>query len=112
SPPAPPSEEGVPGAPAGPLARRGAAMPPQRGSLWLAAGLRFTSFSFVRSVGVLYVSLDRGVEIGVLGVARAAIPPPDAGAGSLELASVELALKARFSTAEGVLSVQAQLTDN
>ena len=87
-------------------------MPPQRGSLWLAAGLRFTSFSFVRSVGVLYVSLDRGVEIGLLGVARAEIPPPDAGAGSLELASVELALKARFSPAEGVLSIQAQLTDN
>ena len=87
-------------------------MPPQRGSLWLAAGLRFTSFSFVRSVGVLYVSLDRGVEIGLLGVARAEIPPPDAGAGSLELASVELALKARYSPAEGVLSIQAQLTDN
>jgi hypothetical protein len=105
-------DDGVTGDPAGTLVRMGAAMPPQRGSLWLAAGLRFTSFSFVRSVGVLYVSLDRGVEIGVLGVARAAIPPPDAGAGSLELASVELALKARFSTAEGVLSVQAQLTDN
>jgi large repetitive protein len=105
-------DDGVNDDPAGTLARMGTAMPPQRGSLWLAAGLRFTSFSFVRSVGVLYVSLDRGVEIGLLGVARAEIPPPDAGAGSLELASVELALKARFSPPEGVLSIQAQLTDN
>lgn len=105
-------DDGANDDPAGTLARMGAAMPAQRGSLWLAAGLRFTSFSFVRSIGVLYVSLDRGVEIGLVGVARAAIPPPDAGAGSLELASVELALRARFSPAAGVLSIQAQLTDN
>jgi hypothetical protein len=105
-------DDGATTDPAGTLARMGTAMPPQRGSMWLAAGMRFTSFSFVRSIGVLYVSLDRGVEIGLLGVARASIPPPDAGAGSLELASIELALKARFSTAEGVLSIQAQLTDH
>ena len=105
-------DEGVNADPVASLTRLGAAMPPQRGSLWMAAGIRFTSFSFVRSVAVLYVHLDRGVEIGLVGVARASIPPPDAGAGSLELARVELALKARFSPAEGVLSVQAQLTDN
>jgi hypothetical protein len=105
-------DDGVNSDPAGTLARMGTAMPPQRGSLWMAAGIRFTSFSFVKSVAVLYVSLDRGVEIGLLGVAKASIPPPDLGGGSRELASIELALKARFSTAEGVLSIQAQLTDN
>jgi hypothetical protein len=105
-------DDGVNSDPAGTLARMGTAMPPQRGSLWMAAGVRFTSFSFVKSVAVLYVSLDRGVEIGLLGVAKASIPPPDVGGGSRELASVELALKARFSTAESLLSVQAQLTDN
>jgi large repetitive protein len=96
----------------GTLERLGSAMVPQRGSYWLAAGVRFTTFSFIRSVAVAYAALDRGVEIGLVGVSRAAIPPPDAGPGSLELASVELALKARFSTTDGVLSVQAQLTDN
>ena len=98
--------------PMGTLELLGGAMVPQRGSYWLAAGVRFTSFSFVRSVAVAYAALDRGTEIGLVGISRAAIPPPDAGPGSLELASVELVLKARFSTADAVLSVQAQLTDN
>jgi hypothetical protein len=98
--------------PMGTLELLGTAMVPQRGSYWLAAGIRFISFSFVRSVAVAYASLDRGADIGLVGVSRAAIPPPDAGPGSLELASVELALKARFSTTDGVLSVQSQLTDN
>lgn len=82
-------------------------LPARRGSYWFAAGVRFTSFVLVQSVAVIYVALDRGFEIGVLGVSRMALPTED-----LAIASVELALKARFSTAEGILSVQAQLTDN
>ena len=85
----------------------GDAMPPRRGSLWLAAGVRFTSFALVETNAVAYVALDRGLEVGVLGVSRAALPTPRNA-----LVSVELAIKARLSTAEGVLSVQAQLTDN
>jgi len=83
------------------------AVPPRRGSLWFAAGLRFSSFVVVHSVVVVYVALDRGLEIGVLGLSRMALPEEDEA-----IASVELALKARFSTAEALLSVQAQLTDN
>ena len=89
------------------LKTMGIALPARRGSFWLAAGVRFTSFALVNTVAVAYVALDRGIEIGVLGVSRAEIPSPQ-----VALASVELALKARFSTTEGVLSVQAQLTDN
>ena len=89
------------------LEQLGAAMPPRRGSLWLAAGLRFTSFAVVETTAVAYVALDRGLEIGVLGLSRAALPKP-----STALVQVELAIKARLSTDEGVLSVQAQLTDN
>ena len=93
--------------PMGALDQLGAAMPPRRGSLWLAAGVRFTSFALVETTAVAYVALDRGLEVGVLGLSRAALPKP-----SNALAQVELAIKARLSTAEGVLSVQAQLTDH
>jgi hypothetical protein len=82
-------------------------VPPRRGSFWLAAGVRFNSFVVVNSVAVVYVALDRGFEIGVLGVSRMQLPAP-----GIELVSIELALKLRFSTAEGVFSLQAQLTDN
>ncbi len=82
-------------------------VPPARGALWFAVGLRGTSFEIVNITAVLYVALDGGVEIGLLGVARMALPTDDAA-----IVSVELALKARYSSAEGLFSIQAQLTDN
>src|SRR6266487_1869794 len=81
-------------------------VPPARGALWFAAGLRGTSFELVNITAVVYVALNNGVEVGLLGVARVALPTSDAA-----VVSVELALKARFSSAEGLFSVQAQLTD-
>jgi hypothetical protein len=82
-------------------------IPPKRGAFWLAVGLRATAFQIVNLIGVLYVALDGGVEIGVLGVARMALPSDDTA-----LVEIELALKARFSSSEGLLSIQAQLTDH
>ncbi|NTW42545.1 MAG: hypothetical protein HGA44_22185, partial [Cellulomonadaceae bacterium] len=82
-------------------------VPPKRGALWLAAGVRGTSFELVNITAIIYVALDNGVEVGILGVARMALPTDDAA-----IVSIELALKARFSSAEGLFSVQAQLTDN
>ena len=82
-------------------------IPARRGSYWFAAGIRFDSFVIVHSIAVVYVALDGGFEIGIIGVSRMALPTAD-----LAIASVELALKIRFSTAEGLFSVQAQLTDN
>lgn len=81
--------------PMGALLRFREAVLPSRGSFWLAVGLRGTSFEIVHITAVLYVALDHGVEVGLLGVARAALPADDAA-----LVSVELALKARFSSAE------------
>ena len=82
-------------------------LPARRGSFWLAVGLRGTSFQIVHVTAILYIALDRGVEIGILGVARMALPADDSA-----LVSIELALKVRLSTAEQMFSIQAQLTDN
>src|SRR5262249_54921487 len=78
------------------LVSMGQNAPPRRGSFWLAAGVRFNSYVVVHTVAVAYVSLDRGLEIGVLGVSRLQLPPQDGD----ELVNIELALKARFSAAE------------
>ncbi|GFJ87169.1 DUF6603 domain-containing protein [Phytohabitans rumicis] len=83
------------------------AFPPSRGAFWLAAGVRFTSFTVVESVAVLAVAVGDGVEVVILGTSRMGLPNP-----STPLVMIELALKARFSTREGVLSIQAQLTEN
>jgi hypothetical protein len=94
--------------PMGALRRMGLAFPPQRGAVWFAAGVSFTSFSIVEGVAVLSVSVSEGdVEIALLGLARLGLPNP-----RLPLAQIELALIARFSTRDMVLWIQAQLTDN
>ena len=81
-------------------------IPPARGSYWLAVGLRFQSFALVDSVAMAYILLNHGLEIGLLGVSRMELPP------GAPLAVIEMALKVRFSTADGLFSVEAQLTDN
>jgi large repetitive protein len=80
------------------------ALPARRGSLWFAAGIRGALFVVVDVVAVLYVALDRNFEIGLVGVGRIEQPKGN------PILFVEVALKARFSSAEGVLSIQAQLT--
>ena len=81
--------------------------PVERGTFWLAAGIRFTSFALVESLAVLTVEIGDHLEINLLGISRADLPSKQ-----LTLARVELALRARFSTSEMLLSVEAQLTEN
>ncbi len=81
--------------------------PADRGAFWFAAGISFNSFSLVQGVAVLAVAIGDGLDINLIGLARAALPNPAA-----PLVQVELALVVRFSSSEGVLWVQAQLTDN
>ncbi len=94
--------------PMGALRRMGQVFPPQRGAIWFAAGVSFTSFSVVEGVAVLSVSIaDGDVEIALMGLARLGLPNP-----RLPIAQIELALLARFSTRDMVLWIEAQLTDN
>jgi hypothetical protein len=93
--------------PMGALKSIASQVPAKRGSLWFAAGLHGTSFVVVNVTAVLYVALDAGVTIGILGVARMALPSDDTA-----LVSIEMALKCTFSSANGTIFLQAQLTDN
>ncbi|HEV7574746.1 MAG TPA: DUF6603 domain-containing protein, partial [Caldimonas sp.] len=85
----------------------GDTFPIARGSFWFAAGLSFTSFALVDGVVVVSIEVGDGLEIALLGLARMALPRPQ-----VAIVSIELGLVARFSSKEGVLWVQAQLTDN
>ena len=84
-----------------------AAFPPERGNFWFAAGVSFTAFALVDVTAVIAVSVGDGFQVALLGLGRMALPTTYA-----PLAEVELALQARFSTKEGALVVQAQLTQN
>ncbi len=93
--------------PMGALDTIASVFPPERGTFWLAAGVRFTTFVFVESIAVLSLEIGDTVEMNLLGLSRMSLPRRD-----LTLAQLELALRARFSSRDMVVSVQAQLTDN
>lgn len=79
----------------------------QAGSLWLAAGLTFTSFSLITSQVMLVAELGDELVIDLLGLSRAQFPQP--GDGSVLYAFVELELLAQLDPADGVFSIQAVL---
>jgi large repetitive protein len=81
--------------------------PIKQGQFWFAAGISFTSFALVDGVAVVAIEIGDGFELTLLGLARMALPRPQ-----LALVSIELGLICRFSSREGVLWIQAQLTDN
>ncbi|OYT89030.1 MAG: hypothetical protein CFE46_00930 [Burkholderiales bacterium PBB6] len=95
------------GEPMDKLQALGTYFPMQRGTFWFAGGLSFTSFALVDGIAVIGVQVGDGLDINLLGLARMALPRPQ-----VALVSIELALMVRFSTSEGVLWVQGQLTDN
>ena len=84
-----------------------ALVPPAQGEYWVAAGISFTSFVLITGEILVTVQFGDGLEVAVLGLARAQLPTP-----IVTLVSIELALLARFSSKEGLLLVQAQLTEN
>ena len=77
----------------------------QQGSLWLAAGLTFTSFSLIQSQAMIVVELGDDLVIDLLGVSRAQFPQT----GGTLYAHVELELEAQLDPASGVFSIQAVL---
>lgn len=81
--------------------------PEKKGKFWFAAGISFTSFALVDGIAVVAVEFGQGFELSIFGLARMALPRPE-----VALVSIELGLMARFSTEEGVIWIQAQLTDN
>ncbi|WP_229402300.1 DUF6603 domain-containing protein [Micromonospora okii] len=95
------------GGPMAALARMSADIPPARGAFWLAAGVKFSTFGLLNTTAVAYLAVDRSVEVGLLGLMRLALPSADSA-----IVNVELALAARYSTLDRVLSVRAALTRN
>ncbi|GGH43673.1 hypothetical protein GVY41_01285 [Frigidibacter albus] len=81
--------------------------PALKDRFWFAAGISFNSFALVDGVAVVCIEFGQGFELSIFGLARMALPRPE-----VALVSIELGLMARFSTEEGVIWIQAQLTDN
>lgn len=87
------------------------AIPPDPDSYWLAAGIRFRSFEQIETVALLAVTFGSEVTVSVLGVSTLTVPP-NLKAAESPVCYAELALRAEFNPAVGVLSVEGRLTSN
>ena len=87
---------------------------PMKGQYFLAAGIRFSSFELIDSFALLIVSFGQHFKVDVLGLSTVVIPPPlpEGGQEVSPIAELQLALKAEFNPEEGLLSVDAALTNN
>lgn len=77
------------------------------GDFWIAVGLQFSSFEFLRSFGLLTFRGGSNVELDVLGVSRASAPPQAAH----PIAFAELALEAVLKPAAGEFRAEGRLTN-
>ncbi|MFM7789345.1 MAG: DUF6603 domain-containing protein, partial [Microcystis panniformis] len=75
-------------------------IPRETGQIFLAIGIKFTSFKLIDSFLLLTVAFGNRFELNILGLATL-IAPPNAGAGVPPVAQVQLALKASFLPDEG-----------
>ncbi|EDM81354.1 hypothetical protein PPSIR1_40760 [Plesiocystis pacifica SIR-1] len=85
-------------------------MPIKRGSYWFAAGIKFSSFVFIKGAALLYILFDQGFEFGLLGQASIKLPT-----ASNAVLSVGLVLSVGFTTrgsAGPMLWAEAQLTED
>lgn len=81
----------------------------EEGQIFLAAGLKFTTYKLIDSFALLTFSLGNETEIDLLGLSQVSVPPKLVQ-GIDPLAFAQLALKASINLKEGFVSVRAQVT--
>ncbi|HKQ08990.1 MAG TPA: DUF6603 domain-containing protein [Blastocatellia bacterium] len=92
----------------GELRKISAYIPPTVGEMFLAIGIKFTSFKIIDSFVLLTASFGNRFELNLLGLSTL-ISPPQASQTSA-LAVVQMAIKATFLPDDGFLGVLGQLT--
>ena len=83
-------------------------VPISEGSLFLAAGIRFTTFKLLDTTLLLSASFGRRFELNLLGVSTLSVPPK--AGKTTSLAKVKMALKGAYIPDEGFVGLRGKLT--
>ncbi|HEY9301845.1 MAG TPA: DUF6603 domain-containing protein, partial [Phormidium sp.] len=88
-------------------------IPPARDEMFFAVGVKFTSFKLVDAFILLIFKLGKKLEIHILGLATLTAPPiiEDVPYNIEPVAEARLAIKAVFIPDDGILKVEAVLTE-
>jgi hypothetical protein len=87
-------------------------IPVELGQYWFAAGVKFTSFEILNSFALLILQFGKKFEVDVLGLSTLQLPKTYANSNLKPYVNAQMALKATFEPEEGILAVEAQLTNN
>ncbi|MFN0015638.1 MAG: DUF6603 domain-containing protein, partial [Saprospiraceae bacterium] len=83
------------------------------GSIFLALGIRFTTFKLLDSFALLVAVFgNNNFRLNLLGVSKLVLPPGAKEAGAPPLAEITLNLRGAFDTEEGFFGLDAQLTSD
>lgn len=82
-------------------------LPAERGSLWFAIGVKFTTFQVIESKAVLYIKISNDdFAVGLIGLSAMSLPTPEFNIGY-----IELAFSAGYDSGANIFFARAQLTD-
>lgn len=81
---------------------------PSRGQNFLAAGVHFTTFEIADSFVLATVGFGKKTEVGILGLSDITMPP---NCSKDPIAHAQLALKAAILPDDGLISIEARLTE-
>jgi hypothetical protein len=87
-------------------------VPPSVGDIFLAVGVKFSSFKLINSFALLVVSFGNRMEIDLLGQSNIVVPLQELGKAFTPLAEVKIMLMAKYLPDEGFLAVLAQLSSD
>lgn len=78
---------------------------------FLAVGIKFNSFKLIDSFAMVAVQFGKSVELDMLGLSTAIFPTPVGSSPPTPVAMVQVGIAAKFRPEEGVLRLDARLTE-
>ncbi|MBD1857653.1 MULTISPECIES: DUF6603 domain-containing protein [Leptolyngbya] len=82
-------------------------IPPDPGKIFLAVGVKFTSFKLIDSFALLIATFGDEFRLKLLGISKIVAPPP--ATGQPPIAEVSIGLIAEFVPKEGILKVDGKI---